>query len=155
IPLALALRARDVDILDEVHLELLDAIAFTGLAAPARYVEREGAGAEPERLRARQPGEELADLVEGLDVGHGIGARRPADGLLIDEADAAEMLQTTKLGVFAGRLELHLEVPRDGAVERVVDQRRLAGARDARHAGEGVKGNPQGHVLQVVRPRAT
>ena len=37
--------------LDEIHLELLHAVALTRLAAPAGDIEREGAGAETERLR--------------------------------------------------------------------------------------------------------
>ena len=37
-------------------------------------------------------GEEGADVVEGLDVGDGIGARGAADGGLVDEDDVVEVL---------------------------------------------------------------
>ena len=67
----LAVRAGHVDILEEVHLELLEAIALAGLAAPARHVERERPGAQAQGLGAREGGEELADLVS-LDVGMGL-----------------------------------------------------------------------------------
>ena len=91
---ALALLAGDVHVLEEVHLELLEAVALALLAAAARHVEGEGARREPERLGARQPREELADLVEGLHVRDGIRARRAPDRLLVDEPDALEVLET-------------------------------------------------------------
>src|SRR5205807_3514095 len=59
---ALALLTGDVHILEEVHLELLESVALTRLAAAALHVERERTRVEPERLGPRERGEELADL---------------------------------------------------------------------------------------------
>src|SRR4029434_6674720 len=47
---ALALLAGDVHILEEVHLQLLESVALTRLAAAALDVERKRARVEPERL---------------------------------------------------------------------------------------------------------
>src|SRR5438034_10671264 len=45
----LALLAGHVHVLEEVHLELLEAVALARLAPPARHIERERAGVEAER----------------------------------------------------------------------------------------------------------
>ena len=44
-------------------------------------------------------GEEGADVVEGLDVGDGVGARGAADGGLVDEDDVVEVLGAGELAV--------------------------------------------------------
>jgi hypothetical protein len=147
---ALALLAGDVHVLEEVHLELLEAVALTRLAAAARHVEREGAGPETEGAGARQRREQLADLVEGLDVGDRIGARRPPDRLLVDEPHALEVLEANQRVVGAGRQEFLLERPRHRPVERVVHQRGLAGTGHAGDDGEGAERHPQRDVFQVV-----
>ena len=147
---ALTLLAGHVHILEEVHLQLLEAVALAGLAAAARHVERERAGAEAEGLRARQRGVDLADLVERLDVGHGIRAGRPTDRLLVDEADTLEVLEAGERVVGARRLELGLERTRHRPVERVVHERGLAGARHAGHHGERAERQAQRDVLEVV-----
>src|SRR5262249_57795363 len=82
----LALLTGHGHIFEEVHLELLEPVALTLLAASAGHVERKRASRQAERLRPRQRGEDLADLVEGLHVSDGVRARRATDRLLIDEA---------------------------------------------------------------------
>src|SRR5205823_14362924 len=89
---ALALLTGDVHILEEIHFELLEPVALARLASAARHVEGERARAEAQRLRARQPRVELADLVEGLHVGDRIAARGASDRLLVDEANALHVL---------------------------------------------------------------
>ncbi len=151
---SLAGLAGDVDVLEEVHLELLEAVALARLAPAAGHVEGEVPGGQPERLRPGQAREELADLVERLDVRHRVRARGPPDRLLVDEADAGQVLEAGQRLVGAGRLELRLERPGHRAVERVVDERGLAGARDPGDAGERVERDPDREVLEVVRARA-
>jgi hypothetical protein len=150
VPPALALLAGHVHVLDEVHLELLETVALAGLAAAAGHVEREGAGAEPERLGARQPGEEPPDLVERLHVRDRIGAGRAPDRLLVDEPDALEMLQSPQRVVGSRHREVHLEVAGHRPVERVVHEGRLPGAGHPGHARQGVERDPDRDVLQVV-----
>src|SRR5437867_2061091 len=150
----LALGAGDVHVFEEVHLELLEAVALTRLAAPARHVEGERAGVEAERLRPRERREELADLVERLHVGDRVGAGGAPDRFLIDEADALQVLGAGQRVVGAGRREVGLEGARDGPIERVVHEGGLARARDARHDRERVQGDADRHVLEVVLARA-
>ena len=78
--MSLADRASDPEVSQKVHFELCGAVAFAGLAAAAADVETEAAGLEAAGLGLRKLREELADLVEDLDVGGGVGARRTADG---------------------------------------------------------------------------
>src|SRR5204863_5360639 len=110
--------------------------------------------AEAERLRARERGEELPDLVEGLHVGDGVRARRATDRLLVDQADALQVLEAGERVVGAWRRELGLEGARDRAVERVVHERGLAGARHARDDRERVERDAEAHGLEVVLARA-
>src|SRR5512138_1546882 len=78
VALAFALVTLDIDVRQEVHLDLDDAIALAGLAAPALHVEGEAAGLVAARLRFRQSGEPVADRREGAGIGRGVGARRAA-----------------------------------------------------------------------------
>src|SRR5688572_29981161 len=69
---AFALVALDIDVGQEVHLDLDDAIALAGLAAAALHVEGEAAGLVAARLGLRQTGEPVADRREGAGVGRRI-----------------------------------------------------------------------------------
>ena len=93
VALALADVAGDVDVGQEVHLDLDDAVALAGLAAAALDVEGEAAGLVAARLGLGQAGEPLADRREGAGVGRGVGARRAADRRLVDVDDLVEMLE--------------------------------------------------------------
>ena len=61
VTVALADVAGDVDVGQEVHLDLDDAVALAGLAAPALHVEGEAARQIAARLGFGQPGEPVAD----------------------------------------------------------------------------------------------
>ena len=89
---ALADLARDVDIRQEVHLDLDDAVALAGLAAPALDVEGEAARLVAAQLGFRQSGEEVADLGEDAGVGGRVGARGAADGRLVDVDHLVQVL---------------------------------------------------------------
>ena len=56
-------------------------------------------GGEAAALGVGLRGEEGADVVEGLDVGDGVGARGAADGGLVDEDDVVEVLRAGELAV--------------------------------------------------------
>src|SRR5262249_31903089 len=132
------------------HFELLEAVPLAGLAPPARDVEREVPGPEPERLRLRQAREQTPDVVECLDVGHGVRSRCPPDRLLVDQPDATQVLEPEQRIVGAWGLELRLEGAGHRAIEGVVDQGGLARARDARDAREGPERDPRGDAPEVV-----
>src|SRR4029450_9497950 len=118
----LTLATRDVDILEEVHLQLLEAVARACLAAPSGDVAREVPGPAPRRSRLRQAGVQAPDVVERLDVGDRVRPRRPADRLLVDEPDPAQVFEPEKRLIGTRRLEGRLERPRHRAIERVVDE---------------------------------
>ena len=82
--------AGDVDVGQEVHLDLDDAVALAGLAAAALDVEGEAAGLVAARLGLRQAGEPVADRREGAGIGGRVGARRAADRRLVDVDDLVE-----------------------------------------------------------------
>jgi hypothetical protein len=85
--------ALDPDVGQEVHLDLLLAVALAGLAAAARLVEAEPPRVVAAHLRLRQLREELTDQVEGAGVGRRVRAGREADRVLIDADDLVDLPQ--------------------------------------------------------------
>ena len=96
VALALADVAGDVDVGQEVHLDLDDAVALAGLAAAALDVEGEAAGLVAARLGLGQAGEPFADRREGAGVGGRVGARRAADRRLVDVDDLVEKFEARR-----------------------------------------------------------
>ena len=150
VALALADVAGDVDVGQEVHLDLDDAVALAGLAAAALDVEGKPPGLVAARLGFGEAGEPFADRRERAGIGRGIGARGAADRRLVDVDDLVDMLQpldaVVRRGAFAGVVEFS----RDRLVEGVDQQRRLAAAGDAGDAGEQPQRNFRRDVFQIV-----
>ena len=92
VALAFADLARHVDVGQEVHLDLDDAVALTGLAAAALDVEREAARPVAAHLRIGHEREQLADEIERAGVRRRIRARRASDRRLIDDDELVERL---------------------------------------------------------------
>ena len=111
-----------------MHLDLDHAVARAGLAAAALDVEAEAPGLPAARARLGQAREEIADAVEGLGVGAGVGPRRAADRPLVDRDDLVEVLEP--LDRFAvgsdPRGALLVERARQRRQQDAVDQRALA-----------------------------
>ena len=124
-----------------MHLDLDDAVALAGLAAPALDVEAEAARLVAARLGLGQAGEPVADRREGAGIGGGVGARGAADGRLVDIDDLVEMLQPLDPVMLAGMVARAVEAAGQRLVERLDDQRGFAAARDAGDAGEGAERN--------------
>src|SRR5690606_16527600 len=139
---ALAIVAADVDVAQEMHLDLADAVALSGLAAAALDVEAEAAGLVAVRAGLGELGEEVADGVEDLDVGGRVAAGRAADGLLIDGDDLVELLDALDRVVAADPAGAVVDVALERGVEDVVDEGGLAGAA---HAGDGDE-HPEGEA---------
>src|SRR4029450_13072394 len=118
--------AGDVDVGEEVHLDLQEAVALARLAAAALDVEGEAAGLVAARLAFGEAREPVADLGEGAGVGRGVGARGAADRRLVDVDDLVELLQPADL--LARAADDAGAVQRSGraGVKRVDRERRLA-----------------------------
>ena len=142
--------AGHVDVGQELHLHADDAVALTGLASASLDVEAEAAGLVAAHARLARLAEEVADRVEDARVRRGIRARRAADRLLVDVDDLVDILESLDLLVLA-RLALHVvEARGDALVEDLVDERRLARARDARDERQRAERELDRQVLEVV-----
>src|SRR6185312_1128916 len=76
--------------------------------------------------------------------------RRAADRRLVDVDDLVDVLQPLDAVVRGGGERGAVELARDGVVQRVDQQRRLAAAGNAGDAGEQAERDLGGDVLQVV-----
>ncbi len=133
---------------------MLEARAAAGRAAPVARVEAERAGGVAALQGHRRFGEQLADLIEGADVACRVRARGLADRRLVDEDHIADLVRAAQRAIGAGRLGGLAEMARQGRMEHVLDQRRLARARDPRDADQPLQRNLDRDVAQVVLARA-
>ena len=143
----------DVDVGEELHLDLLVALAGAGLAASAGDVERKGRGgitAQPGQARL---GEEGADRIEGLEEGGRVGAARLGERRLIDECDVGDEMGIGDLVVLARRAGELAEAFLESAVEDRFHQRRLARAGDAGNADQARQRQRDAEDAQVVLAR--
>ena len=108
---AVAVGAAQVDVGEELHLDVLEAVAAAGRAAAGAGVEAEGARRVAALLRERLGGEERADAVEGADVAGGVRARRLADRRLVDEHHLADPLVAAQRRVPARGLDRAARAP--------------------------------------------
>src|SRR5581483_9371452 len=109
---------------EELHFDGDRAVAFADIAAAAGDVEGEVSSGVAAALGLGLRGEELADGVEGPDVGDRVGARGAADGRLIDEDDVVEALDPFDVLIDAGGIAAlgAAEVMGDGFVDDLVNQ---------------------------------
>ena len=117
--------AGHVHVGQEVHLDLDQAVALAGLAAPAAHVEGEAPRAVAARARLGHAGEELADRCQQAGVGRRVGARGASDRRLVDVDQLVEVLQALDRLVRRGLGRGAVEPVRRGARQGVVDQCRL------------------------------
>src|SRR5204862_263375 len=154
VALPLAHLARNVDVREEVHLDLHQPIALARLAPPALHVEREASRPISADLRFRQLGKQLADRREQARVGGRIRSWRAANRALIDVDDLIDVLEPRYAPVRARNHARSVEMPRQRAMQDVLDERRLAGARYTRHGHENAQRDLDVEVAQVVLARA-
>ena len=150
VALALADLARDVDVRQELHLDLEDAVALAVLAAAALDVEAEAARLVAADARLRDAGEQLADRREQADVGGRVGARRPPDRALVDLDDLVDVLGALERVVRADRFARPVQLAGQGPVQDLGHERALAAPRHAGHRHERPERDAQVHVPQVV-----
>ena len=87
---AVAVGAAQVHVRQELHLDVLEAVAAADRTAAIAGVEAEGADRVAALLRERLGGEQLADRIERADIAGRIGTSRATDRCLIHHHHAAE-----------------------------------------------------------------
>src|SRR5262249_11544735 len=90
---ALADLAGYVDVGKEVHLDLHEPVALTGLAPPAFHIERESSGTVASHFGIGELGKELPDRREETGVRGRVRSRRAADGTLVDIDDLVDLVE--------------------------------------------------------------
>ena len=133
-----------VDVSQEMHLDLNDAVARAGFAAPAPHVEAEAPLLVASCLCVGRLREEVADQVEGAGIGRRVRAGRPADRGLIDGDDLVDPVQAVDAVALAGFDLRAVQHPRRVLVQDLVDERALARTGNTGHAGENAC--REGHV---------
>jgi hypothetical protein len=146
---AVAVLAGQLDVGQELHFDGDGAVAFAGVAAAAGHVEGKMPRRERKALGLGLRGKELADQVEALDVGDGIGARGAADGRLIHQHHVVDALDAGQGFVDAGgvRAVALAQRPRHRAIEHLMHQRGLARAGDA---GDGHQHSQRNFHIEAV-----
>ena len=152
--MSLADRAGDPDIGQEVHLELVRPVAVASFAPPAVDVETESARLVAAAFRLAHLGEEAADLVQQLDVGGRIAARRATDGRLVDGDHLVEVLQPFDRFMHARLAQPEVQIATQGLDQDVANQRTLARAGNAGHTNERPQGDLDVDLLEIVLLRA-
>ncbi|CCK04027.1 hypothetical protein BN129_2780 [Cronobacter sakazakii 701] len=154
IAFAFALIARHVDIRQEVHLNLDNAIALAGFTAAAAYVKAETARRIAASTRFRHAREQFTHWRKDARVGRRVRAWRAANRALIDIDNFIEMFHALNVAIrcrFGDRRAVELAL--GNREQRIVDKRRFTGARNASHAGKEPNRQRQGNVFEVVAAR--
>jgi len=89
---AVAIRAGDIEIGEELHLDFFKAVAGAAVAAAGPGIEREKAGFEAGGGGGLRLAKKLADGFKGTQQDSRGGTRGAGHRGLIDEFDAAEVL---------------------------------------------------------------
>src|SRR4051812_6009669 len=91
IPASIAVRASDVNITQELHLDFFETCAAATLALTLRGIEAERAGVEPPLAGKFGLGEEFAHIFESPDVDHRVGSWGFSKRRLVDEHHAPQV----------------------------------------------------------------
>ena len=138
----------------KVHFDFQHTSALAFFATPALDVEAEPAGTVAAYLRCRQPGEQIADLVEDAGVCCRVAARRAADRRLIHNDHPAQRLLAAQCLEFSRTVLRAVKLAEQRPSQHVVNQRAFARTADAGHARERPQRNLQVNVLQIILHRA-
>ncbi len=146
--------ARDIDVREEVHLDLHEAVARARLTPATLRVEREAAWAVAARARVRRGREQVADVVEEVRIRCRVGRRHAPDRTLVDGDDLIEVLQPLDGAELAGAHARVIETGRQLLVDDLIDEAGLAGAGHAGHARECAERDLHVDIFEVVFRRA-
>ncbi len=133
-----------------MHLDLQDAIALACLTASALDVKAETPCAVAPGFRLYGLAEEFPYAIEYARVGCGIGARRAADGLLVDVDDLVDMLQPFDSLVFPRLSFGVVQAGSNAFIEDFIHKRAFAGAGNPCHQSQCPQENLDIDILEVV-----
>ena len=154
VALALADLTGHVDIRQEVHLNLQQAVAGAGLTAAAADIEREAPRAIAAQLRVLCGGKERADIVKQAGIRRRVGARRAADGALVDVDDLIQILHAVDPVAFPGTHLGVVKLADECFIQHLVDERRFSAAGHAGHTRHDAQRDLHIHVLEIMLCRA-
>ena len=138
----------------KLHLNAHGALALALLAPAAIGIEGEKGGCHLHLFGQRLVGHQAPDFVVGLDVGHGVGARGLADGVLVDEVDSTEGIEIAgEVDVLPGAVGALPEVALQCTVEDIAHKGGLARTRHTGHHGEHIEREVHVDAFQVVVAR--
>ena len=155
-PFALADRARHPDVGEEVHLQTVRAVAVAGLAPAARTatLKLNRPGSVSAGFRLGKLREQVADLVEQLDVRRRVGTRRAADRRLIDVDHLIEVLGPVDSIVRARLGDCPVQVARSASRRMSPTSELFPEPETPVTQTNSPSGNAASIALQVVMPRS-
>ncbi len=147
---AVAIGATQVHVREELHLDVLKAVAAAGRATAVTGVEAEGARRVLALLGGRLGGEQVADRVERADIAGGIRAGRATDRTLVHHHDVVDELRAAQARELSGGLGGFAAIFQERRVENILHEGGLSGPGDAGYAHEALQRDADIDVLQVV-----
>ena len=148
--LAVAIGAAQIDVRQELHLDVFEAVAAAGRAAAVARVEAERPSRVTALFRERLLLEQRADRVERTDVARRIGACGAADRRLIHHHDIVNQIMAAQRAVRAWRLCWFAFVLQERRVKHVLHQRRFTGSGNAGHAYQAIERDRNVDRFEVV-----
>ena len=145
----LAFLAHQLHVRQKLHLHGNGSISPAMIAAASRQIEGKVTGAQPPLPSLPSRGKQLANRIEGLDVGDRIGAGGSADRRLVHQQNVRDPVVALHPPVVAPIRGLSL-AGLQGGVEDLVNQCRLPGAGYSGDAGDDSEGNLRVQPLEVV-----
>ncbi|MNQ41688.1 hypothetical protein D3C85_553730 [compost metagenome] len=149
--LAVAIRAAQVDVGQELHFHVFETRATAGRAAPVAAVEAERARRVGAFARQRRLREQLADGVERAHIAGRVGTGGLADGRLIHHDHVGDLFGAQQAVEGARRFRRLALLLQQSGEQHVLHQRGLARAGHAGHADQAAQRQLDRHILQVVR----
>ena len=119
---AIALLAHHFDVGHELHAYGDDPGTFAGLASTPLDIERETPFLPPPGTSFCGSREQIANIIEHLGVGSGIGAGGSTDGVLIDTNQLVDLIKSIDTVVIPGRLRHQIQVFGDCWLQYSLDE---------------------------------
>ena len=150
ITLSIAIRAAQINIAEELHLDVLKSRAPTQRAPPITTVKAEFRGCVPTLTGQRCRRKQAAQRIPSADIAHRVRARGFTDGRLVNKDHITQLLRTQQTAMRTRCLRGLTEVPHQGRRQYVLDERGFARPAHARHTDQSLQREIDVDVLQVV-----